>query len=201
MRRYQLAALPLAASLAFASAPASAAITLVDVYPGTDCSGQGGFSNCYAFPGGTQQGEVEGGTPAVYKLNYSAEDGFEISNDYPTITGDEFDITWTEEGNVFSFTYTPGEGDPALHYFSVKQGSNFALFTDDGGAAITSATLNLSTYFDQPGYSHATFFNTGMSAVPEPATWALLLFGFGAIGASMRRRKAATTPRLRLRTA
>ena len=27
-------------------------------------------------------------------------------------------------------------------------------------------------------------------AVPEPATWAMLMLGFGAIGASLRRRKA-----------
>jgi hypothetical protein len=33
------------------------------------------------------------------------------------------------------------------------------------------------------------------SAVPEPATWAMMLIGFGAIGAGMRRRKA-NTPRL-----
>lgn len=30
-------------------------------------------------------------------------------------------------------------------------------------------------------------------AVPEPATWGMMLIGFGAIGASMRRRKAATS--------
>jgi hypothetical protein len=35
-----------------------------------------------------------------------------------------------------------------------------------------------------------------LSAVPEPSTWAMLLIGFGAIGAGMRRRKAAT-PRVK----
>src|SRR5690606_10389292 len=30
------------------------------------------------------------------------------------------------------------------------------------------------------------------SAVPEPATWALMILGFGAVGMGMRRRKAAT---------
>ncbi|QDZ09117.1 PEP-CTERM sorting domain-containing protein [Sphingomonas panacisoli] len=32
--------------------------------------------------------------------------------------------------------------------------------------------------------------------VPEPATWAMLIMGFGAIGASLRRRAAATTAAL-----
>ncbi|MFD1786959.1 FxDxF family PEP-CTERM protein [Sphingomonas floccifaciens] len=31
----------------------------------------------------------------------------------------------------------------------------------------------------------------GTSAVPEPATWAMMLIGFGGVGASMRRRKQA----------
>lgn len=31
----------------------------------------------------------------------------------------------------------------------------------------------------------------GAGAVPEPATWAMMIFGFGAIGATMRRRKSA----------
>lgn len=44
------------------------------------------------------------------------------------------------------------------------------------------------------------FDNIGViSAVPEPATWALLLLGFGAIGFGMRRRKAqAAQPRMRI---
>ena len=33
-------------------------------------------------------------------------------------------------------------------------------------------------------------------AVPEPATWGMMLLGFGAIGASMRRRKAISLPQL-----
>jgi hypothetical protein len=32
--------------------------------------------------------------------------------------------------------------------------------------------------------------NFAVGAVPEPATWAMMLLGFGAVGYSMRRRKA-----------
>lgn len=35
------------------------------------------------------------------------------------------------------------------------------------------------------------FFGTPVGGVPEPATWALLILGFGATGAAMRRRSAA----------
>ncbi|NTZ41676.1 PEP-CTERM sorting domain-containing protein, partial [Altererythrobacter sp. SALINAS58] len=45
-------------------------------------------------------------------------------------------------------------------------------------------------------FSHITFFNTGSTpAVPEPTTWAMMLFGFGAIGFAMRRRKDKTVTR------
>jgi len=176
------------------AAPASAAVVLVDVYDGTDCGGQGGFENCFAFPGGTQQGSVEGGSPTIFKIGSDGEESF--NSLFPSITGDEFDVDYTADGNIWSFTYTQGVDDPIIRYFTVKQGDMFALFTDDGGAAITTATLDLDDYFDSPGWSHATFFDTGTPAIPEPATWAMLLIGFGAVGASMRRRKSALRFRL-----
>ena len=37
------------------------------------------------------------------------------------------------------------------------------------------------------GSSNAQIFSTGTPAVPEPATWAMMLLGFGAIGVAMRR--------------
>jgi hypothetical protein len=36
------------------------------------------------------------------------------------------------------------------------------------------------------------------AAVPEPATWALMLMGFGAVGYSMRRRGATARPMLQM---
>jgi hypothetical protein len=39
----------------------------------------GGFENCYAFPGGTQQGRVEGGTPTIYKIRSDGEQESDVS--------------------------------------------------------------------------------------------------------------------------
>jgi hypothetical protein len=41
------------------------------------------------------------------------------------------------------------------------------------------------------GTARINFTTAGMPAVPEPATWAMMLFGFGAVGVSMRRRRTA----------
>jgi hypothetical protein len=42
-----------------------------------------------------------------------------------------------------------------------------------------------------PGTRTATFTFRNQGAVPEPATWAMMLIGFGAVGAGMRHRKPA----------
>jgi hypothetical protein len=60
-------------------------------------------------------------------------------------------------------------------------GIGYHAFADN----VTIATLNGSTTYN---------FETGV--VPEPATWAMLITGFGAVGFSMRRRKAASATAL-----
>ena len=60
------------------------------------------------------------------------------------------------------------------------------------GATLTGLTINSSNGFGsltQLRIAPGTF-----GAVPEPSTWALMLVGFGAIGASMRRRRARLIP-------
>ena len=42
-----------------------------------------------------------------------------------------------------------------------------------------------------PGTSYSAVFDIGSAAaVPEPATWALMLLGFGAVGWQLRRRRS-----------
>jgi hypothetical protein len=57
--------------------------------------------------------------------------------------------------------------------------SRFALATDKGLLSWSTPPSNLSFQASVPG-------------VPESATWAMMIFGFGAIGSSMRRRSRIT---------
>jgi hypothetical protein len=81
-----------------------------------------------------------------------------------------------------------------VSYYAVKGGSNFMLYqitptytfhwdTDDiynGGG-------------NHPGLSHVSFLGSaGPAAVPEPATWAMMLLGFGGMGALLRRSRRRT---------
>ena len=74
--------------------------------------------------------------------------------------------------------------------------ADVVLFGSSGGAF---AFYFPNGAFRRPGVYFDFIFNrttsltvTSTGAVPEPATWALLLAGFGAAGASLRRRRVVT---------
>jgi hypothetical protein len=73
---------------------------------------------------------------------------------------------------------------------SVAQALNTA------GADSSNVTASPAIAFDTssaPNYVYALF-RPSAAAVPEPASWAMMLLGFGAIGLTVRRRKATLQP-------
>jgi hypothetical protein len=117
--------------------------------------------------------------PDLIKLN--AEDGdspidFGITLFGETIIG----VHW---GNVPGAPQTKGQGNVSAFYL-------FDFGTEGG-------TITLA---DTRGWSNAVLYTTGSPPppqVPEPATWAMMLLGFGATGFAMRRgRKTETLPQI-----
>jgi hypothetical protein len=91
---------------------------------------------------------------------------------------DPHGITFAGIGATFSSTgllLTTGTGD---HFFSTTSGYWFSADIYDGA---TGGTYNVA--------ARDAFRQLG---VPEPATWGLMIMGFGGAGALLRRRRAAS---------
>ena len=82
--------------------------------------------------------------------------------------------------------------DGPLQTFDLGNGQNFFGFSATDGDVITSIAFNTNG----TGVTDLRQLRVGgvMSAVPEPATWAMMLVGFGAVGYSLRRRKVTYRP-------
>jgi len=83
-------------------------------------------------------------------------------------------------------------GGRLASYISAKGGNEFNLWKLAAPASSgTWSTLNLQAGQGSPALSHLQFYDGGMApGIPEPATWAMLIAGFGMVGSAMRRRRA-----------
>lgn len=60
-------------------------------------------------------------------------------------------------------------------------------------SGVPGTTINSVSFNNVPAVDAFESANFSLSAVPEPATWAMMLIGFGGIGFAMRRRKSKVT--------
>jgi hypothetical protein len=139
-----------------------------------------------------------------------------------TGTGDIFNPTAVSTGGTGQFntifgsptsdfvnrgTVTFGAGDqyaafaaPTTIRFSNSDNFIGLRATDNGqtfyGYAFTTDNVINSFAFESVAGAAITATTAIQSAVPEPATWAMMIFGFGMTGAAMRRRKSAVITRV-----
>ena len=82
------------------------------------------------------------------------------------------------------------------HYLAIDLGANVRLQDGGYGSAMADPYFQIDQEFvnAHPGYSLSfSPFAGNVAPVPEPATWAIMLTGFGLIGLVMRRRSAAVS--------
>ena len=125
-----------------------------------------------------------------YKFTYGIWDG--------GVLADSFDVAF----NIFDTTGTLSD---TYHIIGTKGATRFQpLFSSDvegvpltfidGGASITETGLYQTVFdFNTTAGDHYTlqFRSDAGGGVPEPATWTMMIGGFGLVGAMARRRKAA----------
>ena len=86
------------------------------------------------------------------------------------------------------------DADFLVEFFAVKAGNEFALYWISPSNSFDWDTAAVG----DKGYSHLVWFgneddNTPGGGVPEPATWAMMIMGFGGVGSLMRRRRTLPT--------
>lgn len=116
-------------------------------------------------------------------------------------------ITKSDDANFGNFGSITGDGTLSgtwslpgwiVEFISVKASNEFNLIKlASPGSSGSWNTLNLCTGKEcknQPDLSHLTFYGSrdGGGVVPEPATWAMLIVGFGIVGSAMRRRRTSS---------
>ena len=137
----------------------------------------GGQGDPYlTVPGGATANFSFAGGIGSLGLDYGSADDYNTftvtyaNGDYSTLTGTQVLLS------------PPANGDQ-----TAARTNGRLTFAALGGNAITGLTL-------QSSGNSLEVDNLGVrGAVPEPATWAMMLIGFGAAGVSLRRRRTAAT--------
>lgn len=158
-----------------------------------------GAANCQGY----YSGNVLSGNSTDIAIQQSAiaalPGDFQFDGNWGALAGDT--ITALVNGNQLDFgTALFGETYIGIHFGNVS-GEEFGNVTGFYYFNFLTPT-NSITLYDTQGFSTATLYGTGTApdggtggtgggAVPEPSTWAMMLLGFGAVGAGMRRRRRA----------
>lgn len=188
MRRINVALAAIAA--AFTAAPAAASTVLPNTWYSFSFGAVGSsFANGVDGGSGTNPDSLNAPDP---NWDFTLLTAGSITFVDAFLSGDQFNIT--DFGSSIGSTSAPTVGDTChdditacLANPNISKGT-FAL-----GAG--SHSINGTLITGVPGYIGGSGFFRIDVAVPEPATWVMMLLGFGAIGLSMRiRRKRTAAP-------
>lgn len=145
-------------------------------------------------------GNINGNSKAGNASSYlNAQNAYNLYNDtHPSAnpditlkflgdTVDGFPGTFTGGSGIFG-TWTLNSGFLA-NFVAIKSSNAFILYQINPANSGTWSSAGLMNNNDGiHELSHLVFFGT-QGAVPEPATWMMMLIGFGLIGSVMRNRK------------
>ncbi len=186
----KIASLALAATL-LAAAPASAAIFVVGAQPNSS-SGGVGLASISLTAG--QAFTVSSSTDDLWSAGalprYSDADGL-TGPRFATATDDSGQPVGTQIGANFGLHNQNSLSAPFGTLVGEIGGVFQVLGANFAGNAWNTGTLNLF-YWDSNNGDNFGRIAFNINAVPEPATWAMMIGGFALTGAALRRRRRDT---------
>jgi hypothetical protein len=99
-----------------------------------------------------------------------------------------FTVTFSTTTNAFSFENVSNSGGLAEAFDASNTLLTSTSFSNFPGLFTLSASGIKSVRFSTTFQYGVDNFSYTLNGVPEPASWALMIFGFGAVGAAARRR-------------
>jgi hypothetical protein len=168
MKKIRLAASAAAAVLLVAGSAAAAIMPVTFTAPGVD----GSFSGTFGDTGISN-------TTFTDTFTFTLPTGLASSTVSSTFQGATTDVNFTSV-TLNGQTFTVGDA-----------GKNEFRFIDNLPVTSGNQVLVVSGTSAGNGSFAGTLAFAPNRAVPEPASWALMILGFGGVGASLRRRKAA----------
>ncbi|KQT31992.1 hypothetical protein ASG29_09010 [Sphingomonas sp. Leaf412] len=190
-------------------ATATAAVAMIAAMPATATTTVYTDQAAFDVAAGTTAVEDFGDTMLVSGLTYSSTVGTIGSGvfndrlvigaqtttfnfaDGTTSFGANFDLTPGGQGLGIKFLLSLASGGTEMVSAEVPQAFSGQFFGFTSSSAFTSVTLQGGTQSGVAETYNLDNLRFGVSAaggVPEPATWALMILGFGAVGGAMRRR-------------
>lgn len=105
------------------------------------------------------------------------------------VQGLTFDVTGVNRASSAVGNALISFGDGTTTNFALSGQSTGVGYNRQDLSAFTNISSVLLTTADPLGLSYDNFSFQVSNAVPEPATWAMMIGGFGLVGAAMRRRQ------------
>jgi hypothetical protein len=150
-----------------------------------------GPNNNFMLQGGSGQADVTGAT-ITNNNTYDILTGNIYLTNYQGMQDIEFGLTSGVAGTVnFVISALSATGAPETFNFTenVGTGDTFYAFLASNGESITNVYFSAGNPPTAFSLIKQVRIDLAAGAVPEPATWAMMLLGFGGIGVAMRRRR------------
>ena len=146
------------------------------------------LDNVNLVDGGTLTGWISLSDDFASLEDFSITSSDSSGTEYGTFVGRTYSLSDTT-----SYTWQAAQGlwaqfaDPLsqLHIFL----ANPPLMDGDNPLAVTTAEVQITTSGGTRWAESGQLVPDAVAAVPEAATWAMLVFGFGLVGTSLRRRE------------